>query len=273
MSEREGLPPRAGDEARFVGTWGLFLEAGLPEPELLEHLSGQAGHEALQSLAQACAAALRAGQPLGAVLDEQQRPLTSWLRVLLSASPRRSEHLRAAAEQILDEHEHGRRREQLWARLALLLRAGAPAGEALGAIGRAAREREERVLADALGAAARAARQGLDWVEVLAAGLEPDERLLLSRAAADPVGGVARLTELAALQRRAATTNPAEALQRIAEAAQAGAAPLRRGLGRVLSGLEDALGRGPRPEEGRDLARKMAQRGTGEGDAAESPPG
>lgn len=269
MSERESASLRAGDEARFVGSWGLLLEAGLPEPELLEHLAGEPLPPPLGALAGACARALRAGPSLQAALDEHAGEpgtgLSSWLHALLAASPRRAEHLRAAAEQVLDEQEHGRRREQVWERLALLLRAGAPAGEALGAIARLAREREERALADALLAGARAARQGGDWVEAVRAALEPTERLLLTPA--DPVAGLSRLAAHTALLRRAAVTSPTEALQRIAEAAQAGAAPLRRGLGRVLSGLEDAFGRGGAkpPEEGRDLAKKtVASRGAPE---------
>lgn len=276
MSEREPVGPaasrpvRPADEARLLGTWGILLLAGVPEPEALEHLAQEPCPEALQGLARASAAALRAGRGLEAVLDEQGGDLTSWVGVLLAAAPRRGELLCAAADQLLNEVEHGRRREQHWERLALLLRAGAPPGEALGAVARAAREREERALAEALGAAARAARQGGSWTQALSAGgLEPAERLILVRPGPDRLVVLDRLAALAALQRRATASSPAEALHRIAEAAQAGAAPLRRGLERVLSGLEDAFGRSGAKDEGRDLARQTV---SGRGERPAEPP-
>ncbi|MBX3472457.1 MAG: hypothetical protein KF878_36865, partial [Planctomycetes bacterium] len=52
----------------------------------------------------------------------------------------------------------------------------------------------------------------------------------------------------------------AHSLSNLAQAATAGAAPLRRGIERVLSGIEEALGIGPPPESpGAALAREAVQ--------------
>lgn len=276
MPERERVGLRPGDEARFVGTWGLLLEAGLAEPLLLDHLAQEtATPPPLLELARACAAALRAGLPLGPVLDEHGTELTSWVGVLLATSPRKPEHLRAAAEHLLGEDDDDVLRERTWALLGFLLRAGAPPGEALGALARSAREREARPLAEALGAAARAARQGGHWLEALAAaqGVEAAERLVLSHAGQDGPAAVERLAALASLQRRAALGGAAEALQRIATAAQAGAAPLKRGLEGVISRIEGALGRGGKEETKTELAKRTVSSRAEGSSRAEAAPG
>jgi hypothetical protein len=241
-------------EAAFLGTWGHLVHAGVPEPQALDALA-TTGPAALRPLAAAIASA---PTKRAAALDEHGDPLSSWVRALLADLPtaeaERGSRLVETSGVLLEEQRAGWTPGRLW-RKAGLLRGGRGLGDGLAALAREARDHEHSGLGEALYGAARRARQGADLTSALrecaeAPGL--DARFQLVFAALD----AERLEEaLAALEGLAAIPWSAESaasvpqagdepdsLKRFTEAAKEGAAPIRRGLDRLLSGIEGALG-------------------------------
>ncbi len=278
---------RNAEAARLLAGWGHLLQAGVDEGEGLAVLGEQAQDPGLQALLRAAAPDPRR---LAAALEAHGEALDSWVVVLLGVAPRSGPHLLAAAA--LLEREGGWTRALLWARLALLRQAGAAPGEAFGALAREARDHGKANLAEALYAAAKRARTGSTFLEALrpsAAQLAPTEKLVvLAAREATLAGSLAALEGLAASG--AGEVAPAAAVPSgdsgrqprekspapgLVDRAAAGAAPLKRGLERVLSGIEEALGiGGPDAEKtarARELLAGRAQR-TDAPPAAAPPP-
>jgi hypothetical protein len=260
---------RNAEAARLLAGWGHLLQAGVDEGEGLAVLGEQAQDPGLQALLRAAAPDPRR---LPAALEAHGEALDSWVVVLLGVAPRSGPHLLAAAA--LLEREGGWTRALLWARLALLRQAGAPPGEAFGALAREARDHGKANLAEALYAAAKRARTGSTFLEALrpsAAQLAPTEKLVvLAAREATLAGALAALEGLAASG--AGEVAPAAAAPSgdsgrqprerapapgLVDRAAAGAAPLKRGLERVLSGIEEALGIGGPDAEKTARAREL----------------
>lgn len=262
--ERGGRSARLLAHARFVGAWGHLLAAGVAEPAALAALAEDTDDPDLRELARAAAGSTG---PTTA-LDAHGGCLDAWLGALL-AGARRPELL-VAAGALLEREARGDDppRAALWQKLSLLARAGAPLGDALSALAREARQRGQGPLAEGLYGAARRARGGGSLLEALreVQGLTPLERAAVEAARGDdPAPLLATLEALGRLPAapRAATgaTAPTSPLANLAQAASAGAAPLRRGIERVLSGIEEALGIGPPPDASGHarLAREAVQ--------------
>lgn len=255
---------RPGQEARFLAAWSSLLLAGAVEADVLDLLAGEAEAEDLRRLAGECARGLRAGLPLAPIVNRRGEGLSFWLQVLLGGERRPAPLLAEAADLLLRAEPW--RPAVVWTKLRLLHGVGAVVGEALGAVAREARDQERGALAEALYRSARAARSGAGWKEALQAGSFAP-RIQLALLAIGDEGQVARA--LSALERlpegraepsgEPAPARPGISLESLAQRAQETAGPLRRGLERVISGLEDRLGidrPGPRPEE---LARQAVE--------------
>jgi hypothetical protein len=271
------MTARNAEAARLLAGWGHLLQAGVDEGEGLAVLGEQAQDAGLQAL---CRAAAPDPRRLPAALEAHGEALDSWVVALLGVAPRSGAHLLAAAA--LLEREWSR--AALWARLALLRQAGAPPGEAFGALAREARDHGKANLAEALYAAAKRARTGSTFLEALrpsAAQLAPAEKLVvLAAREATLAPTLVALEGLAASgagevgpSSAAPSSDPGRQPREKAPApglvdrAAAGAAPLKRGLERVLSGIEEALGiGGPDAEKtarARELLAGRAQRADG----------
>ncbi|MCO5171831.1 MAG: hypothetical protein M9894_36490 [Planctomycetes bacterium] len=274
--DREERPARLGAHARFVGAWGHLCGAGVAEPVALAALAEATVEPALRELALASA---RASGGLGPALDAHGGCLDGWLVALLAGARRSPEHLVAAAGLLEREAAGAPPRALLWARLRLVAAAHGPLGDALSSLARAARDAEQAALAEGLLAAAKRARGGAGLIDALrgAAGLGPLERAALEGAREDDVDARLRALEALALLPRDDADAPAagaSSLSNLAQAATAGAAPLRRGLERVLSGIEEALGIGPPdPAPAAQLAREAVQaRAAARQESPPSPP-
>lgn len=258
---------RNAEAARLLAGWGHLLQAGVDEGEALAVLGEQAQDAGLQALLRAAAPDPRR---LPAALEAHGDALDSWVVVLLGVAPRAGAHLLSAAA--LLEREWSR--ATLWARLALLRQAGAPPGEAFGALAREARDHGKSNLAEALYAAAKRARTGSTFLEALrpsAAQLAPAEKLVvLAAREATLAASLAALEGLAASgsgEAAPSTAAPSGDSGRhprerapapgLVDRAAAGAAPLKRGLERVLSGIEEALGIGGPDAEKTARAREL----------------
>ncbi len=257
-SDRGSRAARLLAHARFLGAWGHLLAAGASEATALGALDDDATDPDLRELARAVAGA--GAQGTGAALDAHGGCLDAWVTALL-AGPRRPEHLIAAGA-LLEREARGDDppRAALWRKLALLAAAQAALGDALSTLAREARDREQGALAEGLYGAARRARGGAGLLESLRGltGLTGLERAALEAAqgGAEPAPLLATLEALARLPgseapppvgAAAAPPTTGSSLTNLAQAATAGAAPLRRGIERVLSGIEEALGIGPPP--------------------------
>lgn len=258
---------RNAEAARLLAGWGHLLQAGVDEGEALAVLGEQAQDAGLQAL---CRAAAPDPRRLPAALEAHGDALDSWVVVLLGVAPRSGAHLLAAAALLAREWS----RALLWARLGLLRQAGAPPGEAFGALAREARDHGKANLAEALYAAAKRARTGSTFLEALrpsAAQLAPAEKLVVL--AAREATLAASLAALEGLAASGAGEAPPQAAAPSGESgrqprekgpapglvdrAAAGAAPLKRGLERVLSGIEEALGIGGPDAEKTARAREL----------------
>jgi hypothetical protein len=253
-------PVRLRAEARLLGAWGRLLGLGLPEPEVLGALEEELDAP-LSSVAGACRVALASGSGLASALDVDG--LSLWAQVLLAAGPRDGAVLILAGDQRALEARGGWRRGWLWRKLALLRRAGASVGDGFGALAREARDHGQIALAEGFYAAARAARSGATFGEALrsAGGLSPSEALALGCEA--ELGEVlAVLAGLGSVEAKSDDLRQAPARggrEGFVQVAAEHAAPLRRGLDRMLSGIEGALGieRGPSPRA--ELARRAVE--------------
>lgn len=283
-ADRAGRTTRLLAHARFMGAWGHLLSHGVAEPAALAALAEDTTDGDLRDLARAGAVA-PAGK-LGPVLDAHGGCLDAWLTAML-AGPRRAKVLLFAAG-VLEREAKGTTppRAMVWSKLGVLVLAEAPLGDALSALAREARDHDLGPLAEGLYGAAKRARGGADLLEALRAAsahLGPLERAVLDGTRADNGGAVlvGALEALALLPPAAEVPATAAAgaqpplggLAQVAQAASAGAAPLRRGLERMLSGIEGALGIGPPPESGgpAQLAREAVQARAARAESGRSP--
>jgi hypothetical protein len=283
-ADRAGRTTRLLAHARFMGAWGHLLSHGVAEPAALAALAEDTTDGDLRDLARAGATA-PAGK-LGPVLDAHGGCLDAWLTAML-AGPRRAKVLLFAAG-VLEREAKGITppRAMVWSKLGVLVLAEAPLGDALSALAREARDHDQGPLAEGLYGAAKRARSGADLLESLRAAsaqLGPLERAVLDGTRADNGGAVlVGALEALALLPPVAPEAPAAAsaaqpplggLAQVAQAASAGAAPLRRGLERMLSGIEGALGIGPPPESAgpAQLAREAVQARAARAESGRSP--
>lgn len=282
-ADRGGRTARLLAHARFMGAWGHLLSHGVAEPAALAALAEDTTDADLRELARAGSTA--AEGKLGPVLDAHGGCLDAWLTAMLSG-PRRAKVLLFAAG-VLEREARGSTpaRALVWSKLGVLVLAEAPLGDALSALAREARDHDLGPLAEGLYGAAKRARGGADLLEALrgaSAHLGPLERAALEATRAESGGAVlvGALEALALLP--AASEAPVAApgappplggLAQVAQAASAGAAPLRRGLERMLSGIEGALGIGPPPETGgaAQLAREAVQARAARAESGRSP--
>lgn len=258
--DRDGRPARLRAQARFLGAWGHLGACGVADGPALAALAEETTDADLRELA------LAAARGVGPALDAHGGCLEAWLAPVVGGERRAAEHLVAAGDLLEREARGAPARALLWARLRLVAAAGGALGDALSALARAARDAEAGALAEGLYAAAKRARGGEGLVAALrgAAGLTPLERAALEGARDDEVDARLRaleaLASLPALEAGAPAPGAAHSLSNLAQAATAGAAPLRRGIERVLSGIEEALGIGPPAESpGAALAREAVQ--------------
>lgn len=229
---------------------------GVPEAKLLAVLAIEVEDAELQRVARLGREALLTGQPLAQALERTGNALSFWVQVLLGCEPRPAEQLVAAGALIRRELDAGLDGGSPWRRLRLLAAAGAGAGDALAAAARCARAAKRSGLGEALYSASRAARRGPTWARRSGgSGLTPLEALAVGRTAAgvaleDALLAAAVVAEAAPPPTTAPEAEPAapeeptSALEHLAQAASERAAPLRRGLEAMVSGLEEVLGRG-----------------------------
>jgi hypothetical protein len=247
-------PSRLLAEARLLLAWGHLESLGVPLEQTSRALADDLEPDPLAEVARA------AGRgSLASAL--QSAPLSSWVRALLEG-PERAQALVGAGEHLAEEAQAPGRAGWTWRKLSLLHTAQAAPAEALGALARSARDHGWITQAEALYAAARAAREGDDLRGALlaAAGSFPPLAEVALRRLEDPAIELSQvceaLTGLDAVSLPEEEPSSAGGLGELAQAASERAAPLRRGLGRVLSDLESALGlqRGSSPHA--DLARE-----------------
>jgi hypothetical protein len=268
-------PDRLLVEARLLCAWGHLLAAGAEEAQILLALARELGEDPL-------AAACREGH--AAVVAHES--LSFWVQVLL-ATPRQPELLVRAGELLAAEAERSWRRGWLWQKLKLLHEADASVGDGLGALAREARDHALTALAEGLYAAAKQGRKGADLRSALRAAsgtLPPLEALALSRLDDEDARLSSVLETLAGIGDLPEAGPAPRPLENLAQAASETAAPIKRGLERVLSGIEGALGiGGAQTSERASLVRQAVEArrrqeegppdaGAGEPEEQEAPP-
>ncbi|RMG07561.1 MAG: hypothetical protein D6731_23550, partial [Planctomycetota bacterium] len=244
-------PSRRHQEARLLTAWGSLLGLGVGTEVVFPALAEDLQDAELAAACRKGAEALRASGLL-----------SSWVEALLGA-PASSHVLSLAGQLASEELRHGWRRSVVWKKLSLLHTAGAPLGDGLAALAREARDQALTALAEGLYAGARAARRGEDLRGALlaCAAMLPPLEAAIARTLADEGARVAPVLDaLAALGDVPEAPAPPRALEHLAQAASESAAPLRRGLDRLLSGLEGALGRGPDSDRADAARRALAER-------------
>lgn len=205
--------PGLAVEAHFLGIWATLLQAGAAEGELYGVLATEALSADFRELAKALKGSLDREEGLARCFEDSAREalIRPWvLRLLLALESPDTENpaglLVRAAELLLEELD-GRRREQLWAKLELLIcAAGVHPSESLEAVARDAVRSGDGPLGRSLMAAARRSVKDSSATAALAScdALDPVETLLL-RTAGETFDEalLARLRRVAALKHRA----------------------------------------------------------------------